>query len=123
MHILTQCQYLQDARINTMRMWAPEGIQAKMLAAEHDMGEARELTGILLDAMTTPKSTGEEILIDGLLKDYLSRVDSYMLLITGTSLLAEAWTNPKMREFEQEREENWDEMVALADHMQGILGE
>ena len=72
--------------------------------------------------MTTSKPTAEEILIDGLLKDYLSRVDSYMLLITGTSLLAEAWTRPKMKEFEQEREENWDEIVALADHMQGVRG-
>ena len=105
-----------------MRKWAPESVQAKMLAAEEDSDEAQELTSIPLDAMTNPKPTGEDILIDGLLKDYLSKVDSYMLLITGTSILAEAWTRPKMKEFEQEREENWDEIVALADHMQGLLG-
>ena len=119
--ILAQCSYLESTRQAAMWEKAPLAITDLAELAKYSKYAARALTKKLLEAMASAKPNKEEILLDHLVKEYLSQVDSYMLLITGTSLLAEAWTRPQKEQMERDRDESWDEVVDLAEQMQEII--
>ena len=96
-HILAQCSYLESTRQAAMWDKAPLVITDLAKLAKYSKCAARALTRKLLEAMASAKPNKEEIL----------QVDSYMLLTTGTSLLAEAWTRPQQQQMERDRDENW----------------